>query len=68
LRAYDAIAVDAGDMDRGIEGTVRKLDEILTGYGVAHMAEIYPGDHVNRIDQRLEKKVMPFFSTHLLFE
>jgi S-formylglutathione hydrolase FrmB len=68
LREYTAIALDAGDRDVGIEGTVRALDEILDGYGVAHVAEIYPGDHVNRIDERLEKHVLPFFSTHLAFK
>jgi enterochelin esterase-like enzyme len=68
LREYTAIAVDAGDNDTGIAETVRTLDRILTDYGVKHVAEIYPGDHVNRIDQRLETKVMPFFSAHLAFE
>ena len=65
LREYSGLAVDAGDDDRGIAETVRTLDKILTDYGVKHVAEIYPGDHVNRIDQRLETKVLPFFSAHL---
>ncbi len=68
LREYSALAIDAGDKDFGIEGTVRTLDQILTDYGVPHTAEIYPGDHVNRVDQRLETKVMPFFSAHLAFK
>jgi S-formylglutathione hydrolase len=68
LREYSGLAIDAGDMDVGIEGTVRTLDRILTDYGVAHTAEIYPGDHVNRVDQRLETKVLPFFSAHLELE
>ncbi len=68
LREYSGIAVDAGDDDRGIAETVRTLDKILTDYGVNHVAEIYPGDHVNRIDQRLENKVLPFFSAHLAFK
>jgi S-formylglutathione hydrolase len=68
LREYSGLAVDAGDDDRGIAETVRTLDKILTDYGVKHVAEIYPGDHVNRIDQRLETKVLPFFSAHLAFK
>jgi hypothetical protein len=68
LREYSGLAIDAGDKDFGIEGTVRTLDRILTDYGVPHTAEIYPGDHVNRVDQRLETKVMPFFSAHLAFK
>ena len=65
LKRYDAFAVDAGDADTGIAQTVRTLDRILTDFGVAHQAEIYTGDHVNRINERLESKVLPFFSAHL---
>lgn len=68
LKQYDAIAVDAGDRDTGIAQTVKDLDQILTGYGVKHVAEIYSGDHVDHIEQRLETKVLPFFSEHLVFK
>jgi hypothetical protein len=67
LRTYDAIAFDAGDRDVGIAATVRSLDEILTGYSVRHVTEIYGGDHVSAINERLETKVLPFFSEHLKF-
>ena len=68
LRGYTALALDAGDTDFGIVDTVRALDRILTEYGVEHSAEVYQGDHVNRVDQRLETKVLPFFSAHLAFQ
>jgi S-formylglutathione hydrolase len=68
LKTYDAIAVDAGDRDTGIAATVKDLDQILTGYGVKHVAEIYGGDHVDHIGERLETKVLPFFSEHLAFQ
>jgi enterochelin esterase-like enzyme len=68
LRGYAALALDAGDMDFGIVDTVRTLDRILGDYGIEHSAEVYQGDHVNRVDQRLETKVLPFFSAHLAFE
>jgi enterochelin esterase-like enzyme len=67
LRTFAAIAIDAGDKDVGIEGTVRTLDRILSDYDIAHVAEIYEGNHVNRIDERLATKVLPFFSAHLEF-
>jgi S-formylglutathione hydrolase len=67
LKRYVAITVDAGDADVGIAQTVRALDRILTDFGVDHRAEIYAGDHVNRINERLESKVLPFFSAHLKF-
>jgi enterochelin esterase-like enzyme len=66
LRQIDAIAFDAADKDLGdIPETVRTLDEILKGYDIAHETEIYEGDHVNRVEERVEKKVLPFFSKHL---
>ena len=67
LRQYRAIAIDAGDKDAGIAPTVVSLDGILSGYGISHDFEIYEGDHVSRIDERLEQKVLPFFSEHLDF-
>ena len=69
LRKYDALAIDAGDKDLGdIAATARAMDQILKDYGIAHDFEIYDGDHVNRVGQRLETKVLPFFSTHLKFQ
>jgi S-formylglutathione hydrolase FrmB len=68
LKTYDAIAIDAGDRDVGIAATVRTLDDILSGYGVRHVSQIYEGDHVSRVEQRLQENVLPFFSEHLKFE
>jgi S-formylglutathione hydrolase FrmB len=68
LRSYDAIVIDAGDKDVPIVDTVRTFDRILSDYGIAHTTEVYEGDHVNRIEQRLETKVLPFFGQRLEFE
>lgn len=65
LARFDAIAVDSGDKDLPIADTVRAFDRVLNDYGIVHTAEIYEGDHVNRIEERLEKKVLPFFGEHL---
>ena len=65
LKTFVAIALDSGDQDVGIAGTVKTLDQILTGYGIAHTAEIYSGDHVSGVEQQLETKVLPFFGQHL---
>ncbi|HEX5108362.1 MAG TPA: alpha/beta hydrolase-fold protein [Vicinamibacterales bacterium] len=67
LRKYKAIAMDVGLQD-GLIGSNRLLDEALTRYRIAHTFETYEGDHGNRIPQRLEEKVLPYFSTHLSFE
>jgi S-formylglutathione hydrolase FrmB len=67
LETYHAIAFDAGDRDTGIAATVRSLDQILTAFGVRHVAQIYEGNHVDHIQQRLEMHVLPFFGEHLSF-
>ena len=67
LKRMHAIAVDAGDKDEPIASTVRTLDQILTSYDIPHAFEIYPGNHVNGIADRMENKTLPFFSKNLSF-
>ena len=59
-----SIAFDAGTADglTDIPVNVRALDSLLTAHDIPHMAELYEGDHGNRIRARLEGKVFPFFS------
>jgi S-formylglutathione hydrolase len=64
LRQYRAIGMDAGSQDKGIAQTVQTLDRILNDYGIRHTYETYDGNHVNRIAERLEKNVLPFFATN----
>ena len=68
LKRYRAIAVDAGNMDEPIASTVRTLDQILTAYSIPHTYEIYEGNHVNHVADRVEIKMLPFFSSNLAFE
>ncbi len=75
LRKYRAIAFDIGDKDIVDTGTeevmlqpAKDLDRILEDYKIDHTFEIYDGDHGNRIPERLETKVFPFFSENLEFE
>lgn len=67
LKRLHAIAFDAGDDDRMIAGTNVVLDRMLTSYGIAHTYEVYKGNHLNHIADRIEMKVLPFFSSNLLF-
>ena len=39
----------------------------LTTVGVRHTFETYEGDHTNRVVERIEMKVLPFFSQQLSF-
>lgn len=69
LRSLTAIALDSGAQDRGIAEATRDMSAILEEYGIAHFSEIYdPGDHINRIDERVELHVLPFFTQHLRFD
>jgi enterochelin esterase-like enzyme len=67
LAELKAIAFDAGDEDRGIAASIRELDGILNKYDIEHAFEIYPGDHINRVADRISEKVLPFFSENLAF-
>jgi len=62
LKSFEEIYIDAGDRDAGIAQTVREMDSILSSYGVRHWSEIYSGDHVDGIHERLTTHLMPMFS------
>jgi enterochelin esterase-like enzyme len=67
LKQLRGIAIDIGRSDGGLADSTR-LHEILTDYGVAHTFETYEGDHMNRITDRFETKVLPFFAKELSFK
>lgn len=67
IRMLDAIAFDAGDRDRGIAASIQMLDSELNKYKIARSFEIYEGDHINRVAERIETKVLAFFGEHLRF-
>ena len=58
-------------MDIGLQDTLlngnRDMDALLTKLGVTHAYETYEGDHTNRVRERFEKSVLPFFSSNLDF-
>ena len=64
LKSMRAIAIDIGDQDPFV-GTSRQLDDALTRLGVPHTFEVYEGDHGNRVRQRFEQHVLPFFARNL---
>ena len=65
MRKLKGIAIDAGNKDVPIAPTAKKLSEVLESYKIKHSFEIYEGDHLNHIADRIETKVIPFFSTTL---
>ncbi len=68
VRQLHALAFDAGSKDAGIAATNKVLDGILTNYKIPHTYEEYDGDHINRIADRIEQKMLPFFTANLSTE
>ena len=64
LKKYHAIMGDVGTQD-GLAGQNRQLDQFMTDWNVTHVFETYEGDHTNRVKERFEQKVLPFFSNNL---
>jgi enterochelin esterase-like enzyme len=67
LRRYDAIGLEVGLQD-GLIGANRELSAVLMRYGIEHEFGTYEGDHTNRVAERFEGRVLPFFSEHLAFD
>ena len=66
LKKYHAIMGEVGLQD-GLAASNKQMDQILTDFGVKHTFETYEGDHTNRVVERIEQKVLPFFSSQLTF-
>ena len=64
LKMYKAIAIDVGTKDN-LRASNKQLEEELTRFGIAHTYAEYDGDHTNRIAERIEQHVLPFFSSNL---
>ena len=66
LKQLNGLAFDAGNRDENIAASIKQLDSSLNSYGLKHGFEIYEGDHLNRIAERIAQKMLPFFSERLL--
>lgn len=67
LRQYRAIALDVGDQD-GLKTDAAEYHRLLDTYGIANSFELYSGDHVSNVSDRMQNHVLPFFSKNLVFE
>jgi S-formylglutathione hydrolase len=65
LKKYYAVAFDVGSRDQLLASN-RQLHEALVRLHVPHYYEEYDGDHMDKIRERLERNVLPFFSTYLV--
>ena len=66
LKMYHAIAMEVGTKD-GLRATNKELEQTFTRFGVMHTYEEYEGDHTNKVFERIERNVLPFFSNNLSF-
>jgi S-formylglutathione hydrolase FrmB len=64
LKKYTAITIDMGDEDF-LKPESDQLHQLLKHFDIKHDYEIYKGDHVNRVDERLKYDALPFFTKHL---
>jgi len=64
LTAYYAIAIDIGTKDN-LLGSNQKLHDAMVRLRIPHGYEEYDGDHTNRVRERIESHVLPFFSKNL---
>ncbi len=66
LRRYRAIAMDVGDED-SLRTDAKRLHQRMAELGVTSDFQVYPGDHGNRVGQRFQNHVLPFFGRVLAF-
>jgi len=64
LNRYYAIMIDIGTKDP-LYASNQQLHDTLTQLHVPHYFEEYEGDHTNKVRERIERNVLPFFSKNL---
>jgi enterochelin esterase-like enzyme len=64
LKKMHAIGIEVGLQDT-LAASNAMLDDTLTRFDVPHTFETYEGNHTNKVPERFEGKVLPFFSKNL---
>jgi S-formylglutathione hydrolase len=67
LKKLHALALDIGLQD-GLLAENQLLDRLLSDLSVPHTFETYEGTHTSKIGDRLETKVLPYFTKNLSFD
>jgi S-formylglutathione hydrolase len=65
LKRYYALAIEIGTSDTLLASN-RQLHEALTRLRVPHYFEEFDGDHTNKVGERVERNLLPFFSKNLV--
>jgi len=64
LKSFDAIGSDVGTKD-GLIRDDTLIHEELDKFGIEHVWQTYEGTHTDKIGQRFDEVVLPFFAKHL---
>jgi hypothetical protein len=65
LGKYYSIGIEIGTKDPLI-GANKELHAAMTKLRIPHYYEEYEGDHTNKVRERIESNVLPFFSRNLV--
>jgi hypothetical protein len=65
LGKYYSIGIEIGTKDPLLASN-QQLHAALTKLRVPHYYEEYDGDHTNKVRERIERNVLPFFSRNLV--
>ena len=64
LKKYYSIGIEVGTQDSLLRNNQR-LHEAMVRLNIRHGFEEYDGDHTNRIKERVDRNVLPFFARYL---
>src|SRR3954468_21567348 len=64
LKKYYAIGIEVGTKDL-LYRSNQQLHDAMTRLGIRHGFEEYDGDHTNRVKERVERNLLPFFARYL---
>jgi len=66
IKMYKAVAMDVGLQDPLFK-SIQDFNATLTRLGITHSFETFEGGHSDHLKDRIEQKVLPFFSNNLVF-
>ncbi len=66
LKSMNAIGMEIGLKDN-LFASNERMHNLLDAYGIEHSWETYEGGHGDRLGERIEERMLPFFSRHLKF-
>ena len=62
------IAFDAGTKEENIQISNRQFSEQLKRGKIEHTFEVFEGGHFDKVAERIETRILPFFSQKLVFQ